>query len=361
MGINQVEQHGSAGRVSKYAPKNISELSAFIAAIRPGFQSYYNQFENREPYEFGVPSLDSLIQTKEFPHSYMLYQENAMQVMAYAGIPVADTYDAIKNIAKKRSAKVYAYRDKFIEGMTERLIKGEGVEKKRAKEIADNTWKVLEDSAHYSFNASHAYSMAGDSLYGAYLKSHYPFEFYESFLRLLEEDGDKDRLAKARNEAEKAYGIHFLPFEFGQDNRKIVADKEKNIITASLKTIKYMGNKIGENLYELSQNFEGKDFIDLMVFAEEQNKMSVKWKNLIKINYFRQFGGNLKLLRLFDEFRSGDGRYSRKYTDKTKEKRIEILKSLQGKPVQQINVVYESNYCRRRYFRIYSLSNSSIG
>lgn len=41
LGINQVEQPGTASRVGVYAPTNISELCAFIAAIRPGFKSMY--------------------------------------------------------------------------------------------------------------------------------------------------------------------------------------------------------------------------------------------------------------------------------------------------------------------------------
>ena len=36
MCLNQVERSGTSARVAKYQPRNISELSAFIAAIRPG-------------------------------------------------------------------------------------------------------------------------------------------------------------------------------------------------------------------------------------------------------------------------------------------------------------------------------------
>ena len=36
-GLNQVEQPGTSSRVAKYAPKNISEMCAFVAAIRPGY------------------------------------------------------------------------------------------------------------------------------------------------------------------------------------------------------------------------------------------------------------------------------------------------------------------------------------
>ena len=328
MGINQVEPHATASKATKYKPTNISELSAFVAAIRPGFQSYYQRFENREPFEYGVKSLDDIIQTKEFPHSYMLYQENAMQVMAYAGIPMSETYDAIKNIAKKRADKVLAYRKVFINGITKRIMEEDGMQKSVAKRIAEETWQVIEDSSRYSFNASHAYSVAGDSLYGAYLKAHHSIDFYETLLRIYEDDGDKDRIAKARVEAEKAYGIKFPPFRFGQDNREIVADKSKSQITSSLKTIKGFGKAIGNQLYGLSQEFDGKDFVDLLVFAEEKNQLSSKWDKLIKINYFAEFGGNIKLLKIFEEFRDGKNRYSRKYVEKTKSDRIDALRSL---------------------------------
>ena len=327
MGINQVEQHGSAGRVSKYAPKNISELSAFVAAIRPGFQSYYKQFEAREPYQFGVESLDDVLQTKEFPQSYMLYQENVMQVMAYAGIPLSEAYDAIKNIAKKRKEYVLSYETIFLSKMVDKL-KLEGINQVKASEIAQRTWQVVQDSCRYGFNASHAFSVAGDSLYGAYLKAHHTLDFYETFLRMLEEDGDKDRLSKARVEAEKAYGIQFPPFRFGQDNRQIVADHKNNFITASLKTIKGFGDTSGENLYDLHKMFDGKTFVDLLIVAEENGFLSSKWEKLIKINYFKKFGGNVKLLKIFNEFRDGDNRYKRSHTDNTKSKRKLALEEM---------------------------------
>ena len=58
VGLNQCERKkkknntknpfATVDKVKKYKPKNISELSAFIAAIRPGFKSMYSKFEKRE-------------------------------------------------------------------------------------------------------------------------------------------------------------------------------------------------------------------------------------------------------------------------------------------------------------------------
>lgn len=325
MGINQLEQDATRGRVAKYAPKNISELSAFIAAIRPGFKSYYSRFESREPFEYGIKTLDELIQTEQFPYSYMLYQENAMQVLAYSGIRISETYEIIKNIAKKRAEKVYKYKDRFIDGMKNRLMKKENLDEIASAKVAQNTWQVIEDSAHYSFNSSHAYSVAGDSLYGAYLKSHYPLEFYETLLTICEEDGDKDRLAKAKEEAKHAYKISFPPYRFGQDNRNIVLDKDNWAITSSLKSIKSFGKKVGEDMYALSQ-LKFDSFFDLLIYAENNGILYSHFEKLIYIQYFDNFGGNKKLYKFYKEFTEGKNRYSSKHTDKTKEKRLVALK-----------------------------------
>jgi len=327
MGINQVEQTSTSGRVAVYAPQNISELSAFVAAVRPGFKSNYKQFESREPFCYDIPSLDNLIQTKEFPQSYLLYQENAMQAMAYAGIPISETYDVVKNIAKKRVRKVLKYKKQFINGMTSKIMRSEKRSKEEAEKVANQTWQIIEDSSRYSFNAAHAYSYAGDSLYGAYLKSHYPFEFYETFLRILEEDGDKNRLVQTKIEASEAFGIKFPAFSFGQDNRVIASNPDKGTITSSITSIKGFGSNIGDDLYELSQN-EYETFLDFLVDAEESGKISKKFIDLIRIKYFDCFGNNKKLLLFYDEFTKGKSRYSRKHKNATKQKRLDSLKEI---------------------------------
>ena len=327
IGINQVEQTSTKGRVAKYSPQNISELSAFVAAVRPGFQSNYKQFEAREQFSYGIESLDSLIQTEEFPQSYMLYQENAMQVMAYAGIPISQTYEIIKNIAKKRVEKVLKYKEQFVSGMTKKLMNSEKRDKEESEKIAGMTWQIIEDSSRYQFNASHSYSVAGDSLYGAYLKAHYPLYFYEVFMNIMEEGGDKDRLNEAKEEATRAFKINFPPYRFGQDNRYITAVPEKNEITSSISSIKSFSSSVGQNLYELGKN-KYNNFIEFLVDAEEKGMFTTKFLDLIRINYFECFGNNRKLVTLFENFEKGEFKYSKTHTEKTKVKRLEGLLNL---------------------------------
>lgn len=55
--------------------------------------------------------------------------------------------------------------------------------------------KDFYENTSYLFNASHAVCVALDSLYGAYLKAHYPLEFYTALLSNYAQKGDKDRIS----------------------------------------------------------------------------------------------------------------------------------------------------------------------
>jgi len=329
LGINQVEQTGTKSRVAKYQPKNISELCAFVAAIRPAFKSMYKIFENREHFSYGIPSFDSLIITEEMPDSFLLYQEMEMATLNYSGIPMSECYEIIKNIAKKRSEKVLKYKKQFLQEFAKKLIENEGRNKKEANELSKNVWQIIEDSAAYGFNASHSYCVAMDSLYGAYLKSHYPLYFYEVFLNILENKAEKDRMIAVKNEAISAFKIYFPPLRFRQDNRNIVANSDKNEITTTLHSIKGFSKTISENLYTLKDN-QYETFVDLLIDLEERGWLGARIEDLILVKYFEEFGGNKKLLQIYKEFTKGKIRYERKHTQKTKDKRVVLLKEYEA-------------------------------
>lgn len=314
LGINQCEQTGTASRVTKYKPKNISELGAFVAAIRPGFKSMYRTFESRKPFAYGVQAFDDLIQTDEMPNSFLLYQEQEMAALNYAGIDMSDCYTAIKNIAKKRADKVLAYKEKFTSGFAKTMVDNEGRTQEEADEMAQQLWQIIEDSARYSFNASHSYCVALDSLYGAWLKAHHPLEFYEVLLTLAEQKGDKDKMNALKDEAESYFGIKFPPFRFGQDNRSIKADLSTNSIVNSIAAIKGFSSSVGDALYECSkQNF--KSFVDVLKWLDDHSIKASKVRPLILIDYFQQFGNISDLIAILDAwelFKHGDAKLIKK-------------------------------------------------
>lgn len=325
MGINQCERTGTAARAAKYQPQNISELCAFIAAIRPGFKSMYKKFESKQPFSYGVKAFDDLIQTEEMPKSFVLYQEQEMAVLNYAGISMSECYTAIKNIAKKRKEKVLAYREQFITGFQSAMVEEEGRTEKQAEALAQQLWRIIEDSASYSFNASHSYCVALDSLYGAWLKAHHPVEFYECYMQIQEEKGAKNKISLAKEEAEDYYGVKFPPLRYGQDNTGITGDPKANTIHNSLASVKTYSKKIAEALYACSK--EGhKTFMDVLLWLSERSIKSAKVVPLIKIDYFMRFGNCSELLRInevFDFFKQGTARSVKK--DSLHEKNLENI------------------------------------
>lgn len=320
-GLNQVEKPGTSSRVAKYAPKNISEMCAFVAAIRPGFKSMYKTFESREPFNYGVKQFDDLIQTEEMPNSFLLYQEHIMTALNYAGIPMSECYTAIKNIAKKRAEKVLAYKDKFITGLTAAIVK-DGKTEVAAKVVAEKLWQIIEDSASYSFNSSHSYCVSLDSLYSAWIKAHYPLAFYETLLQITESKGDKDKLVEIKREAEDYFNITFPSFKFGQDNRAIRANLENNSISNSLTSIKNMPKATPELLWQVAQT-KPTTMIDVLIQCNNLHVSSAAIEMLAKIGYFDAFGNIpeiMRILNLYDFFNKG--------TAKTVSKKKELAPEL---------------------------------
>ena len=149
LGVNQCEQVSSAKKMMKFKAKNISELSAWIAAIRPAFKSMYSKFESRESFSYGIPAFDKLLQTEELPQSWILYQEQSMSVLSYAGFPMDECYGIIKAIAKKHPEKVRPLKDRFIDGFKKRIVTEEGIEENQAQEMSERVWQIINDSCGY--------------------------------------------------------------------------------------------------------------------------------------------------------------------------------------------------------------------
>ena len=100
--LNQVDSDFATHLVKEYAPTCYEELSAFVAAIRPGFASLLNTFVDRKKYSTGVKTLDDLLQNT---NHFMLYQESVMQYLVWLDIPEDITYEIVKKIAKKSFTK----------------------------------------------------------------------------------------------------------------------------------------------------------------------------------------------------------------------------------------------------------------
>lgn len=329
MGLNQVEKEATRERVMRYKPKNIVELSAFIAAVRPGFKSMLETFVSRTPFKYNIPALDNILSTKEIPDSLLIFQEQVMQVLQAAGIHPSEAYNCIKAISKKKPEKIASYKDEFLTGFTKYIVDNDGTTEEEALEASETVWGIIEDNASYSFNISHAYCVALDSLYCAWLKAHHPYELYTVLLRNYMERGDKDRIAMLKDEMFSAYGIRMVPPKFRTDNRDFLANKEENTIRDALSSIKHIGKGTAEALYGLKDGEYGA-FVDLLAEMAETKGINKRHiEILIRTNYFEEFGNRGSLLAIYNEFYEGKKCYKKTYVDKTKAVRLEALREFE--------------------------------
>lgn len=287
--INQVDTDNASVKVIKYQPKSVEELTAFIAALRPGFSSLLNKFLNREKYTTNIPEIDKLL---EDSFCYMLYQESIMKVLIWLGIKEDETYNIISKISKK------IFKDEEIKQLKTTLSELY-LNKIGNSDNFEEIWQVIEDASRYSFNAAHALSYAWDSIYCAYLKAKYPLEYFTVCLNAYADN--LDETTKIIKELQY-FNIKIKSAEFRYSKSEYFFDKNTNTIYKGIESIKYLNKDIGNNLYELKNN-NYKNFAEVLSDISKTKINSKQLEILIRINYFKEFGSIQKLLTYIDWYR----------------------------------------------------------
>lgn len=338
-GINQCQGTGTTDKLMIYKPRSVQDMAAFVAAIRPGFKSMVNKFLHREKFSYDIPSFDAILHNDTSGSSWMLYQENTMQCLSLAGFPMEETYPIIKAISKKKVQVIDAAKDRFLSGFSEHIMKTEKDTQEHADEVSKRVWQVIIDSASYQFNSAHAACVGLDALYGAYLKAHYPYEYYATLLDHYSGKGNKDKVALIKTEMKRAFGISVVPARFRQDNRTFFIDKEHHHMSDALSSIKYISKTIASELYKMrDEQFD--TFVDLLVELDANrafNSRSVAI--LIRMGYFEEFGSTGKLLAIYNEFLNGSNKWDKQRVEKTKIARLAALKEYEAnQPESEVSV-----------------------
>lgn len=278
-----------------------------------------------------------------------MFDEQILTILQSAGIPAADAYVCIKAIKKKKADKVASFRQRFEEGFVKHLKEAEGATEEAAKEVVDRVWTIINDAASYMFCAAHAFSMACDSLYAAYLKAHYPYEFYTTMLKLYDEKGNKDKIAAIISEMKRYQDIRLTPGRFGQDNRDWFIDKEEHSISQSLSALKYVSKKAAEDLY-----YTGKrpydTFTDVLRTLQMETCLDTRQLSVLtSIGYFNQFGGNKKLMDFQQQFFEGKNKLTKTLVPKSVDKRLEANRQLEKEMPDELlsiseQLAYENEY-----------------
>lgn len=313
--LNQAGTDSGTAQVMQYKPKSIRELSGWVSAIRPSFSSMKHYFLNRLDFNYGIPEFDAILKESD---NFILYQENIMRVLVYSGFPEDETYGLLKAIAKKKEGIIEPIHDRFIKGFVDRT---------GSEENALKVWQIIEDAVGYGFNSSHAYSVALDSVYGAWLKAKHPLDYFAIVLNIYE--GKTAQTGKIMKEMDY-FNINVEQIKFGKSKGLYSADHTTNSIFKGIASIKSMNAKVADELYELAKTTNHTDFIDLLVdITHNTIANKTHMETLIKLDFFSEFGHRDKLLEIFQAFKEGKGiKYDKGHIEKTRIKRLQGLREL---------------------------------
>ncbi|MBQ7074543.1 hypothetical protein IJM86_05910 [bacterium] len=137
-------------------------------------------------------------------------------------------------IGKKKKYIIEKLKGEFIE----RCGTFRGYKEETATQIYE---RMIEPAASYSFNKSHAVCYAFVSYQTAYLKAHYPIEFYAALIRSEEEDTEKQSVYI---EEIQQHGFSILAPDVNKSYCHVAA--LDNDIVLGFSSIKGVGTEVGE-------------------------------------------------------------------------------------------------------------------
>lgn len=283
--LNQLDSDYATGLAKIYKPHTVAELAHFTGAIRPSFDAWRDDFLHRRPYTTGSKQLDEVLHETG---GMILYQESLMAYFNWLGITPAESIGLIKKISKKK------IHPEDFQKLEERLLK-KWIENTGSEEGFKKTWEMIQGCMSYGYAAPHALAVSCDNLYAAWLKVHYPLEYYSVVFGYYE--GDMERTNKLVKELDY-FGIKLKPVEFGKASGSYQMDKEGNAIYKSIASIKFCNTEIGDKLYEIGQN-KPQTFIDFLKINPCNSRQT---EILITLGFFKDYGPSKTLLKTVEYY-----------------------------------------------------------
>lgn len=201
IGVFQIESSGMRSVLRQMKSDKIEDIIALISLYRPGpmdnIPTYIRRKHGLEKITYPHPLLEN---TLKETYGVIVYQEQVMEIArVLAGYSLGGADLLRRAMGKKIKEEMDQQRAIFIEGAMKNKVP-----EKQAGEIFD----LVDKFAGYGFNKSHAAAYALISYQTAYLKAHYPVEFFTASINLEIDNTDKINIFL---QAAKDNGITILP------------------------------------------------------------------------------------------------------------------------------------------------------
>ena len=290
IGIFQLESPGMRDLIERMQPSRFEDIVALVALFRPGpLQSgMVDDFIERKKggdtkiIDYLHPSLEPILRPT---YGVIVYQEQVMQIAQKLSNYTQGSADILrKAMGKKIPEEMAKQKDVFIQGAIENNI---------PEASARRIFELIEKFAGYGFNKSHSVSYALIAYQTAYLKAHYPTEFFAASLTYDMENTDK--LIRIKEDCE-SFEIKVEPPCINHSAYEFSVWK-KNEIRYALGAIKGIGRSISEAIYkERKQNGEFKTIFDFCSRLSSEKPSKRTLEALVKSGAMDTFGENRSTL-----------------------------------------------------------------
>jgi len=178
VGCFQIESPAMRGLLRKLNAQDCNALIQGIALVRPGAsgsgmkQHFIDRRLNREKVSCPHPFMEEALRDT---HGVMIYQEDVLKVAhAVAGMSLEEADGLRRAMSKKRSPREMGKSMKrFLEGAAQRGV---------VEEEASAVWELIANFASYAYCKAHAATYGELAYQCAYLKTHYPAEYFSAVL-----------------------------------------------------------------------------------------------------------------------------------------------------------------------------------
>jgi len=246
-GLFQIEADLACRVVQKVKPKNLEELSAVLALARPGALAFVDQYASYTNSGVNDPIHpffdDILLETG----GVALYQEQLMRMAHKVGFTLDEAEVLRRIVGKKKVSEARKWKKKIRDKVEKNNLE---------KEVGEVLWKVLQDSANYSFNKSHSIAYAALAAITVYLKFKYPQQFFLSLLKMTRNEPDPTREISLIQKELYDFDMKLLPPHLTKSDMDFTIEDEN--IRYGLLSIKGISDKSIEKLNKFRNKYANK-------------------------------------------------------------------------------------------------------
>ena len=286
IGVFQLEGGAMRTTLRALAPTSFNDVAALVALYRPGpmaanmHRDYPDLKNGRKQVSFLHPDMEAILGDT---YGLMLYQESVMRVaQRFAGYSLEEADNLRKACGKKIRSLIQAEREKFVAGC---------VQQGYGDVLGTKLFDIIEPFADYAFNKSHSYGYGLVAYQTAWLKAHYPVEYFAALLTSVKDD--KDRTAVYLGEC-RSLGLEVLVPDVNRSAGEftpLVADDGRRKIVFGLAAVRNVGESLVERI--VTEREESGPFADFYDFCRRVDPVVLNkrtMESLVKAGAFDSLG-----------------------------------------------------------------------